>query len=83
MPSLPSSTSSNRDLDTMFVRSLIEQDDHKGLLLNLLAVIHRDGGHYTELAGLETSVVDAFRIVPALFGDIAALKARLAKVTNG
>ena len=31
----------------------------KGHLLNLLAVIHRDGGHHTAAVGLEKSVKDA------------------------
>lgn len=32
-------------------------------LENLLAVIHRDGGHYTETHGLKKSVADAMTIV--------------------
>ena len=32
-------------------------------LKNLLAVIHRDGGHYTEEHGIEKSVKDATQIV--------------------
>ena len=33
------------------------------MLCNLLAVIHRDGGQYTERHGLEKSVADAMTIV--------------------
>ena len=44
-------------------RSLIEQraaeGDHLFLLLELLSIIHRDGGQYTKLAGLGVSVTDA------------------------
>lgn len=36
-----------------------ERDTYKHLLLTLLAVIHRDGGHYTNEHGLEKSVEDA------------------------
>ena len=35
-------------------------------LLNLLAIIHRDGGHYTEEHGIEKSVKDAMLIVAEL-----------------
>lgn len=83
MPSLPSSTPSDRDFMARFIKSLVEQGDHTEILLNLLAVIHRDGGHYTQLTGLETSAIDAFRIVPALYADNAALKARLDKLARG
>jgi hypothetical protein len=37
-------------------------DTLRPLLLNLLAVIHRDGGHYTEQHGLEKSCADAERL---------------------
>lgn len=83
MPSLLSSIPNNRDFIERFVDGLVEKEDYKELLLNLLAVIHRDGGHYTQLAGLPTSVIDAFRIVPELYGDNAALKARLDRLTRG
>ena len=32
-------------------------------LLDLLAVVHRDGGHYTERYGLQKSVKDAMEIM--------------------
>jgi len=35
-------------------------------LKNLLAIIHRDGGHYTGEHGLEKSVADAMKIVAEL-----------------
>jgi hypothetical protein len=34
-------------------------------LFDLLAVVHRDGGHYTVEHGLEKSVEDALRIIAA------------------
>jgi len=36
-----------------------QEPDYKRLLLNLLAIIHRDGGHYTGEHGVEKSVKDA------------------------
>ncbi len=39
---------------------------YKQLLLNLLAVIHRDGGHYTDDHGPEKSTKDAIKIVVKL-----------------
>jgi len=36
---------------------------YKHLLQNLLAVIHRDGGHYTDKHGIEKSVEDAIAII--------------------
>jgi len=32
-------------------------------LLNLLALIHRDGGHHTMQAGIEQSVTDAEQVL--------------------
>ena len=40
-------------------RNLCDVCYYKRPLLDLLAVIHRDGGHYTEKHGLEKSVEDA------------------------
>lgn len=40
-------------------------------LQNLLARIHRDGGHYTERHGLEKSVADADAIVARLLAEAA------------
>jgi len=41
----------------------MEDDYYEMLLHNLLAVIHRDGGHYTGQYGIEKSVEDAIKIV--------------------
>lgn len=43
--------------------------NYKAHLLNLLARIHRDGGHYTMKHGLEKSVADADKIVAKLNSD--------------
>ena len=51
-------TSSTED-DGEFITKLKMQS----YLLNLLAVIHRDGGHYTEKHGINKSVKDAMLIV--------------------
>lgn len=47
-------------------RRLNQQNRYRELLEELLAVIHRDGGHYTDLAGLEGSVADATEIIHKL-----------------
>lgn len=39
---------------------------HKTPLLNLLAIIHRDGGHYTEKHGVKKSAADASKIIAEL-----------------
>ena len=38
-------------------------EEHKRHLLNLLAIIHRDGGHYVAEHGLDKAVQDAMKIV--------------------
>ena len=38
------------------------------LLRNLLAVVHRDGGHHTEAVGLDQSVEDAIQVYYRLQG---------------
>ena len=40
--------------------------EHKRHLLNLLAIIHRDGGHYVAEHGLDKAVQDAMEIVAKL-----------------
>ncbi len=44
---------------------------------NLLAVIHRDGGHYTAMHGREKAVRDAHLIWASLIGDNERLRAAL------
>lgn len=36
---------------------------YRNKLFNLLAVVHRDGGQYTYLHGVEESVIDALQII--------------------
>jgi hypothetical protein len=53
-------------------------------LYNILAVIHRDGGHYTAKHGLEKSVKDAQEIVIKAFATLAELEERNAeRLTSG
>lgn len=40
----------------------MDEIDYKHLLLTLLAVIHRDGGHYELQHGPEKATVDAMKI---------------------
>jgi len=53
-------------------------DKHLGQLGNLLAIIHRDGGHYVETYGLEKATEDAIKKVSELIhkrqADIVLLK---------
>jgi hypothetical protein len=35
---------------------------HEEMLLNLLAVLHKDGGHYTSAVGLEKAYQDALTV---------------------
>ena len=53
------------------------RDELRAELQNLLAVIHRDGGHYTAEHGLEKSVQDAMRLVPELRAERDELRAGL------
>lgn len=56
---------------------------YKALLLELLAVIHRDGGQYTTLAGLMTSLQTAHNSVNELRRKNAALTARIGQLSRG
>ena len=47
-----------------------ELEETRRQLRNLLAVIHRDGGHHTEKVGLEVSISDAMKIVVELRSDL-------------
>ena len=49
------------------IAALRSKPTSEHLLRNLLARIHRDGGHYTEAHGLEKAVADADVIVARLF----------------
>jgi len=56
--------------------------NHESLLLNLLARIHRDGGHYTQEYGIEKSVQDADLKVAEAYSKILELESDL-RVTAG
>ena len=47
------------DEDAAFAHRVLEALDSHRHLRNLLARIHRDGGHHTDACGLEKSVLDA------------------------
>lgn len=51
---------------TPISKSSTSNEPHEAMLLELLAVIHRDGGQYTKLAGLQASYTDAKAKVEAL-----------------
>jgi len=51
-------------------------------LRNLLARIHRDGGHYTEAQGLEASVAAADGIVAKLWGENDAMREALQSLVS-
>lgn len=58
MPTTKLSTSIN-PLHKLLLETMVSEGDYKALLNELLAVIHRDGGQYTELAGFAVSVEEA------------------------
>lgn len=64
-------------MNRTYIFNLIEEERWEDLLRNLLAVIHRDGGHYTELVGIVTSVEEACNVQYAHWQEIADLKRKL------
>lgn len=85
MPSSRSLTSSKGgigDAQIRHIRKLAAEGDHLSLLRDLLAIIHRDGGHYTELAGLDYSVIDAIDIIHDLRAGNRELRHQLAKLVG-
>lgn len=73
MPTLKSSTLIDETYRSL-LREKAAEGDHLFLLNELLAVIHRDGGHYTLLAGLPASVEDAMGVFYDLRTQLRALK---------
>jgi hypothetical protein len=60
------------------VRTLVaELREERHLLFNLLAVIHRDGGDYTEKHGLVKSAADAETVVIKTRGQLHDLREAL------
>ncbi len=72
---MPTSKSliSNNPLRRVLIESCVEGGDYKQLLIELLAVVHRDGGQYTQLAGFATSVEDAIMRVEEMRMEITNL----------
>ena len=58
-------------------RKIIEVDPYKHYLQNMLAIIHKDGGHYTKAHGLKKSVGDAMSLVAELRMEIDRLQTLL------
>lgn len=52
------------------------------MLMNLLARIHRDGGHYTESNGVDKSARDADKIIAALFAERDEAIAKCASIIS-
>jgi hypothetical protein len=63
-----SDLASERFIDAASPRRVLELLDSHRHLRNLLARIHRDGGHHTEACGLEKSVADADAAVAMYIG---------------
>jgi hypothetical protein len=82
MPNSKPSTSTD-DIYHDFLEQLVKTEDYKAILNELLAVIHRDGGHYTLLAGFVASVEDAMHIVQELRADNRWLSATISRLRKG
>jgi hypothetical protein len=48
----------------------LDDDTYRVMLLNLLAVIHRDGGRHTQKVGVEVSYKHAMRMSAILISDL-------------
>jgi len=57
-PTSKSSTSIDGNYQKL-IQQLVASEDWRALLIELLAVAHRDGGQYTQLAGVAVSMEDA------------------------
>lgn len=65
------------DAQIHHIRKLAAEGDHLSLLRDILAIIHRDGGQYTELAGLDYSVIDAIEVIYDLRSANSTLRDQL------
>lgn len=61
--SLPEVIEDQEQLRAALTKALADGAMHKRLLEELLAEIHRDGGQFTKLAGLMTSLSEAHKVV--------------------
>lgn len=78
MPTSKSSTS-NDEARILLYREKAAEGDHLFLLKELLAICHGDGGHYTELAGLDYSVIDAVQRISDERVELRRLRNMLSK----
>jgi hypothetical protein len=62
------------DTYKQLIEGLVEDENYEALLKEVLAVCHRDGGHYTILAGYSVSVLDAIVYVQELIRENRELK---------
>lgn len=74
MPSTPSSKS---------LTSTEREEFLEKQLKSLLAVVHRDGGQYTTLVGLDASLADAEAKIAALYQERASMKRKLGSMMFG
>lgn len=81
MPTSKSSTSSEQ-LEYTINSLTQERDYYKEKLDQLLNAVHRDGGQYTTLAGLQVSHVDALEAIPKLYRENTRLWARNKELTK-
>jgi len=56
------------------IHQLVEAQDYRALLIEVLAAVHRDGGQYTQLAGLSASVEDAINRLTYERRELARLR---------
>lgn len=82
-PSSKSSTSSKPYYRAEHIAAKLAREDYKALLLDLLAIIHRDGGQFTTLAGLQASLETAEQVVPELFQEHASMKRKVGSMLFG
>ncbi len=76
MPTSKSSTSNSPQYGAL-LRQLVANEDYKSLLDQTLAVLHRDGGHYTALAGYAVAIEDALTNYHEMRRELEELRRRL------
>ena len=75
MQSSKSSTSID-EARRAYIIGRVNAHDYLTLLRDLLAIIHRDGGQYTAIAGLAVSVEDAMSRYCTLLSDLREARKR-------
>lgn len=61
------------------IEEFVKEENYEALLKEILAVCHRDGGHYTILSGYSVSVLDAIVFVQDLIRENRELKDHVAR----